>query len=471
MALLRRKDIDMTQGPLFSKMLMFAIPLMLTNFLQAFYNAADMIVVGLSSEADAVGAIGTTSAFTALILNLLIGIAVGANVVVARYIGEGDKEKTSRAVHTAAIVGLCIGVVGGAIGYIITPSMMYAVGNRGRLLELSIRYARVYFSALPFHALSNFAMAIHRAKGDTQTPLRVLSCTGILNVGLNLFFVLALDMSVEGVAIATGTAAAVSAIVLFGNLMRDKGACHFSFRCLRFAPSEAKKIVLIGLPAGVQSALFSISNIIIQSSVVQVNNMLCDPGAAYQPVVKGNAAAANVAAFGNTALGAAGHAVVSFTSQNVGAKNYERVKRVAAKGLLLLSLVGIVASLVLLPLRDLLFSLYGVTSGADELSQLAYSAAVTRAWYLWPFYILHAFMTCGSDILRGLGKSMLATVSSLVGSCLLRIVWLYTAFRAFPSLGMIYISYPVTWGITAAVLFAFVWRQFRRFPRAENANE
>lgn len=469
MTLAKRKDIDMTRGPLFSKMLVFMVPLMLTNFLQTFYNAADMIVVGLSSEADAVGAIGTTGAFTALIVNLLTGIAVGANVVVARHIGARDDERASRAVHTAAIVGLAIGVFGGVIGYLITPAVMHAVGNRGRLLELSITYARVYFCALPFHALSNFAMAIHRAKGDTQTPLRVLSCAGLLNVGLNLFFVLVLDMSVEGVAIATGVAAAVSAAVLFGNLARDKGACHFSFKQLRFSSTEAKNILLVGLPAGVQSSLFAISNIIIQSSVVQVNNMVCDPNAAYQPVVKGNAAAANIAAFGNTAMGAAGHAVVSFTSQNVGAENYARVKRVAATGTLLLSLVGIAASLLLLPLRDPLFALYGVKNGTDELAQLAYSAAVTRAWYLWPFYILHALMTCGSDILRGLGKSMLATISSLVGSCLLRIVWIYTAFRAAPSLGMVYISYPVTWGITAVVLFAFVFRQLSRFPREKKA--
>ena len=412
------------------------------------------------------GAIGTTAAFVSLILHLVIGIAVGANVVVARYIGAGDREKASRAVHTAAFVGLGIGVLGGVIGYVIAPSVMYAVGNRGRLLELSVRYARVYFAAMPFHALSNFAMAIHRAKGDSQTALRVLGGAGLLNVGLNLFFVLVCDMSVEGVAIATGTAAAVSAAILFGNLMRDRGACHFSFRSLKFAPDEAKRILLIGLPAGVQNSLFSISNILIQSSIVQVNNMLCDPSAAYQPVVKGNAAAANIAAFGNTALGAAGHACISFTSQNYGAKNYARVKRVAVSGFWLLTLVGLVASALLMPLRDPLLALYGVTNGTDELSQLAYSAAVTRVWYMWPFFVLHAFMACGSDILRGLGKSMLSTVSSLIGSCLLRVIWIYTAFRAFPSLGMIYISYPTTWAITAAVLFVFVFREFRRFPRA-----
>ncbi len=471
MTLTKRRDIDMTQGPLFSRMLMFAIPLMLTNFLQTFYNAADMIVVGLSSEPDAVGAIGTTTAFTSLILHLVIGIAVGANVVVARYIGAGDRERTSRAVHTAALVGLCIGVLGGVVGYVISPAVMHAVGNRGRLLELSVTYARVYFAAMPFHALSNFAMAIHRAKGDSQTPLRVLGLTGLLNVGLNVFFVLVLDMSVEGGAIATGVAAAASAAVLFGNLMREQGFCHFSFKQLKFSPTEAKRILLIGLPAGVQNSLFSISNIIIQSSIVQVNNMMCDPGAAYQPVVKGNAAAANIAAFGNTALGAAGHAVVSFTSQNLGAGKYERVKRVAANGFWLLTLVGLAATAILLLLRDPLFALYGVTNASDELAQLAYSSAVTRAWYLWPFYILHGFMTCGSDVLRGLGKSMLATVSSLLGSCVLRIVWIYTAFRAFPSLGMIYISYPVTWAITAAVLFVFVFREFARFPREGKTEE
>lgn len=461
----------MTSGPIFSRMLAFAVPLMLTNFLQTFYNAADMIVVGLSSEGDAVGAIGTTGAFVNLILHLVIGIAVGANVSVARYIGAGDREKASRAVHTATFVGLGVGILGGVIGYVITPTVMYAVGNRGRLLELSVRYARVYFAAMPFHALSNFAMAIHRAKGDSQTPLRVLGGAGLLNVGLNLFFVLVCDMSVEGVAIATGVAAAVSAVVLFGNLMRDEGFCHFSFKELKFTPAEAKRILLIGLPAGVQNSLFSISNIIIQSSIVQVNNMMCDPSAAYQPIVKGNSAAANIAAFGNTALGAAGHAVVSFTSQNYGAKNYYRVKRVAKNGFWLLTLVGAVATVVLMLLRDPLLSLYSVTDGADELSQLAYYAAVTRVWYMWPFYILHGFMTCGSDVLRGLGKSMLATVSSLVGSCVLRVVWIYTAFRAFPSLGMVYVSYPVTWAITAAVLFAFVFREFRRFPREKQAEE
>ena len=471
MILTRRRDIDMTKGALLPRMLVFILPLMATNILQALYNAADMIVVGLSGEADAVGAIGTTSAFVSLLLNLVIGVSVGANVVVARHIGAKEPGRVSRAVHTAAIVGLGVGVLCGAVGFIITPAVMRGVGNTGRLLELSVLYARVYFAALPFHALSNFAIATHRAKGDTRTPLIVLTSTGLLNVLLNLFFVLVLDMSVEGVALATGIAAATSAAVLYGNLMRDRGVCHFNLRALHLDMQEAKTIVRIGLPSGVQNALFAISNIVIQSSIVQVNNAVCSPGAAYQPVVKGNAAAANIAAFGNTALGAAGHACISFTSQNYGAKNYDRVKRVAAVGYLLLSLVGLVATAVLMLLRDPLLALYGVQNAPDELAQLAYSAAKTRVLWMWPFYILHAWMTCGSDVLRGLGKSMLATVSSLIGSCLLRIVWIYTAFRAVPKLSMVYVSYPITWFLTALALLLFVLREFKRFEKPGTAQK
>lgn len=465
MILARRRDIDMTSGPLLSRMLVFIFPLMITNILQSLYNAADMIVVGYSNEADAVGAIGTTGAFTGLILNLLIGLSVGANVVIARHIGAREQERASRAVHTAAILSVIIGVLGGAIGIAIAPAVMRAVGNTGRLLELSVLYARVYFAAMPFHSLSNFAIATHRAKGDTRTPLIVLSLAGLLNVCLNLFFVLVLKMSVEGVAIATGVAAALSAITLYIHLMWEKGPCHFSLRQLRMDVSEVKTILRIGLPAGVQNALFAISNIIIQSSIVQVNNALCDPNAAYQPVVKGNAAAANVAALGNTAITAAGHACVSFTSQNLGAKDYKRVRRVAADGYLLLALIGVLVSAVMLLLRDPLLALYGVKPAQDELAQMAYSAACTRVLCLWPFYILDAWMTCGSDVLRGLGKSFLATLSSLIGVCALRIVWIYTVFRAFPTLSVVYISYPITWALTALASLALVLHELKKLKK------
>ncbi len=461
----------MTAGPLFSKMLVFIFPLMISNLLQAFYNAADMIVVGFSSELDALGAIGTTTAFTALILNLLVGISVGANVVVARHIGAREDKQTSRAVHTATVVGLAVGIVGAVVGYIITPAVMEMIGNEGKLLELSIRYARVYFVALPFHALSNFAISIHRAKGDTRTPLIVLSCTGLLNVGLNLFFVLVCGMSVEGVAIATGIAAAASTAALYGNLMREKGACRFSLRRLRLDLGEMKTILRIGIPAGVQSALFSISNMIIQSSVLQINNAITPEGAAYAPVVKANAAVANIGTFAFTAMNAASLATVSFTSQNLGARNYPRVKRVAALSYALLIGISAVISVILILFREPLFALYDIHNAPDTLSQIAYDAALIRMWWIWPFFFTSAFMDCGSSILRGLGKSILATVSCLIGTCALRIVWIYTVFRAVFTLDMIYISYPISWVLTGLVLLGFVLWLFSRFPRAQQATE
>lgn len=471
MTLTKRKNIDMTAGPLFSKMLVFIFPLMISNLLQAFYNAADMVVVGFSSEPDALGAIGTTTAFTALILNLLVGISVGANVVVARHIGAKEDAQTSRAVHTATVAGFAVGLLGAVIGYAITPFVMKTIGNEGKLLALSVRYARVYFLALPFHALSNFAISIHRAKGDTRTPLVVLSCTGVLNVALNLFFVLVCDMSVEGVAIATGIAAAASAAALYGNLMRERGACHFSFRLLRLDVSEMKSILRIGIPAGLQSALFSVSNMIIQSSVLQVNNAVTPVGAEYAPVVKANAAVANIGTFAFTAMNAASLATVSFTSQNLGARNYSRVKRVAAISYALLIGISVAISLILILCYKPLFALYDVHDLPDTLSQIAFDAALTRMWWIWPFFFTSAFMDCGSSILRGLGKSILATVSCLVGTCALRVVWIYTVFRAVGSLDMIYISYPISWVLTGIVILSLVLWQFSRFPHAEKTAE
>ena len=471
MVLTKRRDIDMTSGPLLSRMLVFIFPLMITNILQSFYNAADMIVVGYSAEADAVGAIGTTTAFTALVLNLIVGISVGANVVVARHIGAEHPKEASRAVHSATLVGLLTGVLGALIGFFITPAVMEMIGNTGRLLELSILYARIYFIALPFHSLSNSAIAIHRAKGDTQTPLIALSATGALNVALNLFFVLVLHMSVEGVAIATGIAAAVSSVALYINLMRDRGPCHFSFRLLRPDMQEIKTILRIGLPAGLQSALFAISNIIIQSSVLQVNNAVTPAGAEYAPVVKANAAVANIASFAFTAMNAASLATVSFTSQNLGAKHYTRVKRVAAISYVLLILISLTISGILLILRDSLFALYGIYDLPDELSQIAYRAALIRMWCIWPFYCTSAFMDCGSSILRGLGKSVLATVSALIGTCALRIVWIYTVFRSLFTLEAIYISYPISWIVTGIFLLACVLFQFRRFRHKDGEAE
>ena len=468
----KRKDMDMTTGALLPKILLFVLPLIATNLLQMLFSAADMIAVGYSAEQDAVGAIGTTGAFAGLMVNLFIGLSVGANVVVARHLGAGEQDRASVATHTSSVIGLAAGVIGGVAGILVAEPVMRLLGNQGRLLELSVTYMRLFCAALPFHALSNYAIALHRAKGDTRTPLIVLSLSGILNVGLNLFFVLVCDLSVEGVAIATGLAAAVSAAVLYANLARDKGPCHFSFRLLCCDRREAGQILLVGIPAGVQGALFSISNMLIQSSIISVNNNFFDPSEAYQPIVKGSAAAAQLEGFAYNAVNAMQQAAVTFTSQNVGAAKYGRVKRVMACCYGLGIGVGLAVTAILFGWMDPLLSLYSVQDVAgDVLAHAAYESARTRAtWTLLP-YALIGLMEVGSGTLRGLGKSLTSTGICLLFACVLRVVWCLTIFQIDPasisaSLASIYVSYPVSWLLAGAFLFLFSALSLRRLTRA-----
>ncbi len=468
MVLAKRRDIDMVNGSILRKMLLFIAPVILTNLLQVFYNSADMVVAGLSNEPDAVGAIGTTGSFTALIVNLFIGLSVGANVVVARHLGARNDERASKAVHTATVLGFVSGVSGGLIGFVIAPFVMRTLGNEGKLLELSVIYARIYFLALPFHAMSNYVIAIYRAKGDTTTPLAVLMLSGVLNVLLNLFFVLVVGLSVEGVAIATGISAAVSAAVLYGKLMRDEGPCRFSLRALCADKTELWAILRIGLPSGVQSSLFSISNMLIQSSILQVNNMVAPPDAAYQPVVKSNAAVTSVENFAFTAVNSATQAIVSFTSQNLGACKYDRVRRVALTGALLNAAFAVAVIGVLYLLHVPIFALYGVKEMDDVLSAIAWDTAKARMLWRWPLFVTYGLMDASSGVMRGLGKATHSALASFIGTCALRVVWICTVFRAFPELWVIYVSYPISWTLTGIALWLMVRRQFAKLDRKKS---
>ncbi len=451
------KNINMLEGRLLGKILLFALPLMVTNLLQTFYSAADMIIVSLSDESNAVGAIGTTGSMINLILNIFMGISVGTNVVVARRLGAGEGEKVSRAVHTALIVSVAIGALDMVVGLTVSRPLLVLMGAQESVLDLAVLYTRIYFLGLPFLSLNNFLIAIFRAKGDTRTPLVVLSLTGILNVLLNLFFVLAVHLSVEGVAIATVAATAVCAVILLWRLASDESPCRFSFHRLHFDKTAFRDMLLIGIPAGIQGALFSLSNMIIQSSILKVNNAMVPAGETYQPVVNGNAAAANLEGFAYTATNSIYQASITFTSQNVGAKKYPRVWRVMGACYLVTSLVGILFGGVILLLRVPLLSLYGIRAGeAGSLAQMAYHTAYVRMLHMMTTYFLLAQMEVGSGVLRGLGQSLTSTIVSLIGSCLLRIVWIETVFRAVGTIESIYLSYPLSWGITAIAHFTCV---------------
>ena len=466
------KTIQMTEGPVFKKILFFSFPLIITNLLQVFYNAADMMVVGLSHEADAVGAIGTTSAFINLVVNVFIGFATGANVIVARHLGAKDDSKVSRSVHTALVMSIIFGVLSSIIGLFISRPVLTLMGNQGTLLDLATTYTKIYFCGVPFISFTNYLISIFRAKGDTRTPLYILSASGIVNVLLNLFFILACGLSVEGVALATTIANGVSAVLLLFKLSRDNDACRFSFKKLCFDITAFKEILYIGLPAGIQGSLFSLSNMIIQSSIIQVNNIYCPYETDFAPVVKGNAAAANLEGFIYTAQNTIYQAAITFTSQNVGAKKYERVYRIMRSCYILGFAIAAIVSVAIFFFRDPLLALYGVVDGQPgTLAHVAYDSAFTRMCYVFLPYCLISFMEVGCGVVRGLGKSISSTITSLVGACAFRIIWIMTAFKISSTLQTIYISYPISWTLTGAIFFIYSMVIIKKMIKKRNESQ
>ena len=452
MQTVRKEKLDFTEGKIFFKLLRFVLPIVATNLLQTFYNAADMMIVSLSTEDNAVGAIGLTQSFLNLVLNIFIGFSVGANVVVAREIGAKNKEQTQKAVHTALMMALIFGAIGGVIGISISSPIMTLMGATGNLHTLATRYTYIYLAGAPFLALTNYLIAIFRAKGDSKTPLVVLALSGILNVGLNLFFVLVVGLSVEGVAIATVASNVASFLVMLLKLRRDKDYTTFSFRKLKINGAAFKDIVVNGVPAGIQGALFSLSNMLIQSSIVTVNNNVVGAESEYAPVVNGNAAAGNIDSFVYMAMNAVYQGTITVTSQNIGAKKIKRVKRVMYSCLLASVGVGVTVSGIAYIFKEQLLALYGIENG-EGLAAVAFETALVRFDYMVLPYFLCGIMEVCCGVLRGMGKSIVSTVISLVGSCLLRVVWLLSVFPLRQTLPMIYISYPVTWLITAGAMF------------------
>ncbi len=449
-----KKKVDFTNGRVFLKILFFVLPIVATNLLQSLYNAADMMVVSLSSEGqNAVGAIGTTNSFVHLIVNIFIGFSVGANVVVAREIGARNKERTQTAVHTSLLMAVIFGVVGMAIGLCISRLVMQAMGNTGRLLELSVRYTYIYFAGVPFLALTNYLMAIFRAKGDAKTPLVVLTLAGLLNVGMNFFFVLVVGLSVEGVAIATSLSNFASFLILLIKLRRDKDDTQFSWKALKIDKKAFKEIVVNGVPAGVQGALFSLSNMFIQSSVVRMDKLLTPAGSLDTPVVNGNAAATNLEGFVYTSMNAVYQGAITVTSQNVGAGKPHRVKRTMYSCLAIVTAIGMALSGFVYLLKELLLGLYGVKDGMEGTAHLAYMTAVTRFRYICLVYFLCGVMDVTTGVLRGLGKSVTSMIISLLGACLLRLVWVWTVFPKMLTLDSIFISYPISWILTTLAAF------------------
>ena len=432
-------QIDMVHGPLAGKLLVFAIPLMLSSILQLLFNAADVIVVGRWSGKEALAAVGSNTSLINLMVNLFVGFSVGTNVVVARDLGAGREEDVRDSVHTSIALSLVSGVVLMGLGLLLSRQMLELMGSPEDVIGLAAVYLRIYFCGMPGNMLYNFGAAILRAQGDTKRPLYFLTAAGIINVILNLVFVIVFHMDVAGVALATIISQYVSAILVLLTLMRDKGPLRVDLRALRLDMKVVRRILQVGLPAGFQGMVFSISNVVIQSSINSFGST----------VVAGSAASSNIEGFVYAGMNAFYQTALTFTSQNYGACECKRVDRIMGLCLLYSGLIGLVLGNLAYLFGYPLGSIYA--PGQEEVI----AQAVDRLSICCTTYFLCGLMDTQVGVLRGIGYSVVPMIVSLVGSCALRLLWVATIFQLNRTPEMLYLSYPVSWAITAATHFVF----------------
>ena len=433
-----KNEIDMCNGPILKKMLIFTLPLMCSSMLQLLFNAADIIVVGRFAGDTALAAVGSTTSLVLLLSNLFIGLSVGANVLAARYFGAGRGNELSKTVHTSLLLSMISGVILTTMGILLAKPILQMMDTPDTVINLSVLYLRIYFLGMPAMLLYNFGSAILRAKGDTKRPLIYLSIAGVLNVSLNLVLVIVFNLGVAGVGIATATSQFVSASLMLRCLSKEKGGFRFSVKKLKLHKDKLIAILQIGLPAGVQSTLFSLSNVLIQASINSFGDV----------AMAGSAAAGNIEGFVYVAMNAFYQASITFTSQNVGAGKYHRVKPIMIRAVACVTVTGLVLGNLAYGFGNVLLLFY-TTSPAVVVEGLR------RLSYVSAWYFLCGIMDTLVGVLRGLGYSIVPMIVSLVGACGLRIVWIMTIFQIpmYHSLDTIYLSYPVTWLITAGTHF------------------
>ena len=431
-------EIDMTNGPLLGKIVRFAIPLALSGILQLLFNAADIVVVGQFVGPTALAAVGSTSAVINLIVNLFMGFSVGANVLAAQYYGAGKNKDLSETVHTAVLSSLAFGVALIFAGVALSRPMLELMGTPADVLDQAVLYMRIYFVGMPVMMLYNFGAAILRAVGDTQRPLYFLLLAGVINVILNLVFVIVFHMGVEGVAIPTVISQCVSAGLVFWCLTKVEGPYRLYPKHLTIKKDKLLGMVKIGLPAGIQGCSFSISNVLIQSSINSFGSI----------AMAGNTAGSNIEGFISTAQDAFTQAAISFTGQNLGAGKLKRVDRVLLLCMLLAPGVGLVLSILAVLFGSPLLGIYSSDPAVIQYGILR----LTTVSLLQP---LGALMGVTASVLRGMGYSTIPMIVTMSSVCGFRVIWIFTVFQAFPTLQVLYLSYPITWGLAALFNFIF----------------
>ena len=447
---------SMREGPIFKSVIIYTIPIILTGLLQLLFNAADLIVVGWFSGSDSVAAVGATSALTNLIVNLFIGLSLGAGVAVAQGIGAKNDKLTSEAVHTAIPVAAISGIFLTVIGVLFSRNFLELMGTpEGKLLRLASIYMQIYFAGMTFSMIYNFGSAILRAAGDTRSPLIFLTVAGVLNVILNIIFVALFKMDVAGVALATSISQAVSAVLVVRELMRRQDACRFNLQKMRIHKGALGRMVRIGVPAGLQGSLFSISNVLIQSSV---NSF----GAAH---MSGSAAASSIEGFCYVSMNSFHQTTLNFCGQNYGAGDFKRIKRITWICLMTVAAVGLIAGNLSYVFGRQLLGIY-ITDSPEAINY-----GMERLKFMLIPYFLCGIMDTTTGSMRGIGSSVIPMVITVVGVCVMRIVWIYTVFAMpqYHSFSGLFISYPISWLLTFIALFISFVIIIRRKEKKFNA--
>lgn len=430
----KRYEIDMCSGPLGSKILLFSLPLMASSILQLLFNAADVIVVGKFAGDASLAAVTSTGALVNLLVNLFMGMSIGANVVVAHALGQGDHGRVEKAVHTSILLSLVSGVFLAFFGFFTSRQLLEWMSSPENVIGLSSLYLRIYFLGMPAMLFYNFGSALLRAGGDTRRPLNFLTVAGIVNVILNLLLVIVFHLDVAGVAIATVISQYISAFLVLRCLQKEDGPLHLELKALRFEWDVVKAIVRVGLPAGFQGIVFSLSNVVIQSSINSFGDV----------VMAGSGAAANIENFVYMGMNAFYQSCLTFTSQNYGAGKTDRVDKTLlwCQGFVIITglLMGGLAFLFGRPLL-----------GIYSPSPAVIDQGLIRLAYVSAPYALCGIMDVMVGSLRGLGWSFVPMIVSMLGACGLRLLWIATVFQVYHTPQCLYFSYPVTWIITGGV--------------------
>ena len=443
----KKYEIDMCNGSILKKMLLFAIPLMCSSMLQLLFNAADIVVVGRFAGDNALAAVGSTTSLINLLTNLFVGLSIGANVLVAQYYGAKKEKDLQETVHTSMLISIYSGVFLTIIGIVAVRQILTWMSAPPGVLDLAVIYLRVYFLGMTSTMIYNFGSAILRAVGDTKRPLYYLLFAGVINVVLNLIFIVFFHMGVAGVAAATAISQTISAFLVVKCLIKEQGGIHLELKELRIAKDKLLIIMQIGLPAGFQGTVFSLSNVVLQSAINSFGAV----------AVAGNSAAANIEGFIYMGMNAFYQATISFTSQNYGAKQYKRIYKILLVGELYAIIVGVVFGNLAVIFGE---GLLGIYTKSPE----AIAAGMLRLSMICAPYALCGMMDVLVGALRGIGYSIMPMIVSLIGACGLRLLWIATVFQIpeYHTQGTIYMSYPITWTVTITVhviCFVFAYRK------------